>query len=186
MKILKEVIRKWNVEVYGNLTLNIKKAEEELHVLDLAAETRILDELEINRRKVVRDELWKLSRRNEWLWLQKSRLTWALKGYHNTKFFHLMASSRQIRNLLSSVSVNGIVHEDPQRLKSEVFTHFKKLFSNEWKIRPKLGGPFQHINSEQSSTVLEAEFSAIEVWAAIKGCDGNKAPGPDGFNLMFF
>ncbi|XP_028082530.1 uncharacterized protein LOC114283868 [Camellia sinensis] len=47
LKILKEVIRKWNVEVYGNLTLNIKKAEEELHVLDLAVETRILDDFEI-------------------------------------------------------------------------------------------------------------------------------------------
>lgn len=163
LKTLKEVIRKWNVEVYGNLTLNIKKDEKELHVLDLAAETRILDDSEVNRKRDVRDELWKLSKRNEWLWLQKSRLTWALKGDHNTKFFHLMASSRQNRNLLSSVSVDGIVHENPQRLKSEVFTHFNRLFSNEWKIRPKLGGPFQQIDSEQSSRVLEAKFSTIEV-----------------------
>ncbi|XP_028092937.1 probable LRR receptor-like serine/threonine-protein kinase At3g47570 [Camellia sinensis] len=29
-------------------------------------------------------------------------------------------------------------------------------------------------------------YVAPEVWAAIKGCDGNKALGPDGFNLMFF
>lgn len=27
------------------------------------------------------------------------------------------------------------------------------------------------------------EFSKAEVWAAIKSCDGNKAPSPDGFNL---
>lgn len=33
---------------------------------------------------------------------------------------------------------------------------------------------------------MEVEFSEEEIWAAIKECNGNKAPGPDGFNLMCF
>lgn len=32
--------------------------------------------------------------------------------------------------------------------------------------------------------MLESVFIEDEVWAAIKDCDGNKAPGPDGFNLF--
>ena len=29
------------------------------------------------------------------------------------------------------------------------------------------------------------EFTEEEVWDAVNGCDGNKAPGPDGLNLNF-
>lgn len=31
--------------------------------------------------------------------------------------------------------------------------------------------------------LLEKEFSMEEVWDAVKGCDGNRVPGPDGFNM---
>ncbi|CAL5437950.1 unnamed protein product [Camellia sinensis] len=34
--------------------------------------------------------------------------------------------------------------------------------------------------------LLEADFLEVEVEAAVKSCEGNKAPGPDGFNLMMF
>ncbi|MFS8023979.1 putative RNA-directed DNA polymerase [Helianthus anomalus] len=34
--------------------------------------------------------------------------------------------------------------------------------------------------------MLCEEFSEMEVWRALKSCDGNKAPGPDGFSLKFF
>lgn len=34
--------------------------------------------------------------------------------------------------------------------------------------------------------MLEAEFSEEEIKVAVKDCDGNKAPGPDGFNLFCF
>lgn len=33
---------------------------------------------------------------------------------------------------------------------------------------------------------LEAEFIEEETKNVIKCCDGNKAPGPDGFNMSFF
>ncbi|XP_028064582.1 uncharacterized protein LOC114267718 [Camellia sinensis] len=77
-----------------------------------------------------------------------------------------MASRRQRKNLLGSVKVNGVEFEDPIM-----------------KSRPKLPGPFLSIGLTNSKDVLEAEFSEAEIWVAIKDCDGNKAPGPDGFNL---
>lgn len=32
--------------------------------------------------------------------------------------------------------------------------------------------------------LLVENFSEKEIWSAIKSCDGNKVPGPDGFNLL--
>ncbi|XP_028093923.1 uncharacterized protein LOC114294021 [Camellia sinensis] len=49
-------------------------------------------------------------------------------------------------------------------------------------MRPKISGPSDVISSEAAAN-LEAVFSEDEIWAALKDCDGNKTPGPDGFNL---
>ncbi|XP_028123599.1 uncharacterized protein LOC114320724 [Camellia sinensis] len=111
----------WRKEVFGNVIFKLKTADEELHTLDLVAESRDLVYNEILRRRLVREQVWKLSRMEEWIWLQKSRLNWNMKGDRNTRFFHLMV-----------------------------------------------------------------EFSEEEIKAVIRDCNGNKAPSPDGFNMICF
>lgn len=37
-----------------------------------------------------------------------------------------------------------------------------------------------------ASADLEKPFTEEDVWASIQSCDGNRAPGPDGFNLSFY
>ncbi|GJT27084.1 RNA-directed DNA polymerase, eukaryota, reverse transcriptase zinc-binding domain protein [Tanacetum coccineum] len=39
--------------------------------------------------------------------------------------------------------------------------------------------------STEEALKLEKEFSEKEVWEAFYGCEGDKAPGPDGFNFKF-
>ena len=57
----------------------MKAAEEELHAIDLVAESRSLMQNEVKRKREVRKEVWSLNRRKEWLWRQKSRVNWSLK-----------------------------------------------------------------------------------------------------------
>ncbi|XP_028112692.1 uncharacterized protein LOC114310798 [Camellia sinensis] len=104
---LKASLRRWNFEVFGHVETELKKTEEDLHALDLVAEERALSETEANSRRVFRGLVWNLHRRKESLWHQKSRMLWAKCGDKNTRFFHLMASSRQRRNLLDSVVDDG-------------------------------------------------------------------------------
>lgn len=84
---------------------------------------------------------------------------------------------------MDSVQVNGVVVEDPSIVKQVVENYFRRVFAESWKSRPKLAGSFLSITDVDSKEVLEADFSEAEIWAAIQDCDGNKAPGPDGFNL---
>ncbi|CAL5404505.1 unnamed protein product [Camellia sinensis] len=186
LKQLKTELKKWNVEVFGHVTSKLKALEAELHTLDILAEDGLLDDSGRSRRRVVRGEMWHLLRMVEWIWHQKSRLNWTLNGDKNTRFFHVFANTRQSRNMISSIVVNGVSYEDPSRVQLEVYQHFKKLFTEDWVSRPVLGGPFNTIEADYVSHHLVAEFSEAEVLAAIKDCNTNKAPGPDGFNLLCY
>ncbi|CAL5415768.1 unnamed protein product [Camellia sinensis] len=186
LKLLKGELKKWNSEVFGNVATKLKEAEVELHGIDITAEDRTLSESEKNRRREVTGEVWKLSRMLERIWHQKSRVNWILNGDRNTKFFHVMASSRRNRNSINSISIDGVDMKEPETVRLAVLQHFRRQFTESWAIRPTLGGIFKSVAASDAFSDLEAAFSAGEVRAAIMDCDGNKAPGPDGFNLLFF
>ncbi|XP_028072632.1 uncharacterized protein LOC114274845 [Camellia sinensis] len=126
LKLLKLVLKKWNCDVFDNISSKLKVAEEELHILDLIAKDRPLIDSERESRRAMIGEIWNLSRMLEWMWQQKSRVNWTLKGDKNTRFFHVMASCRQNRNAINSISVNGVTHVDPVKIKHEALLHFKK------------------------------------------------------------
>ncbi|KAL7222099.1 hypothetical protein ACSBR1_023919 [Camellia fascicularis] len=112
LKAVKASLKQWNMEVFGDVNHKMKVSEDELYELDLIAKSRDLDDGELVRRRELRKEVLKWSKRKELLWLQKSRLSWTLNGDKNTKFFHSIASGRQNKNSLNSLTVNGNVIED--------------------------------------------------------------------------
>ncbi|XP_028074640.1 uncharacterized protein LOC114277023 [Camellia sinensis] len=184
LKLLKLALKKWNSEVFGNISTNLKAAEVESHDLDISVEERPLLASERDRRRVLQNEIWKLSKMMKWMWQQKSRVNWTLNGDKNTRFFHVMASCKQNRNIINIISVNGVIHKEPDTIKQEALLHFKKQFTEDWANRPSLGGVFKLVQVNHHFQELEIEFSEAEIKAAIKECNGNKAPGPDGFNLL--
>ncbi|XP_028059460.1 uncharacterized protein LOC114263159 [Camellia sinensis] len=155
LKSLKSALKKWNIDMFGNVENKLKATEEEAHVLDLVAEERPLSADELARRRVLHGDAWKMNKMRN-------------------------------RNALCSILVNGINIEDPIGVKSEVLNHFRNLFAKPWKKRPSLNGRFKSIGDANDFGLLEAEFTEVEISNAIKSCGGNKAPGPDGFNLGFF
>ncbi|KAL7255365.1 hypothetical protein ACSBR1_009508 [Camellia fascicularis] len=148
MKELKLALKQWNSEVFGNVNTKLKKVEEELHEIDLVAEVRDLEDDKKVRRKEVQVEVWRLSRMVEWMWLQKSRLNWDLKGDRNTRYFHVMVKSRQGRNQINSITIDDGIVEEPVRVKQEVQAYFQRHYSEDWKSRPELGGVFKALELE--------------------------------------
>ncbi|KAL4387555.1 hypothetical protein GQ457_09G021080 [Hibiscus cannabinus] len=114
-------------------------------------------------------ELLKELRKEERIWLQKSRVKWFVGGDRNTKFFHLFASHRRRANSLACIRINGaMAYNDKTAIEVEnMILSFSKL-------------------SEDFKATLEAPFTEKEVWLVICSSDSNKAPGPNDFNMLFF
>lgn len=50
-------LKKWSNEVFGNVSYLLKKTEVELHEMDLLAQSRVLTEKEVVKRREVRKEV---------------------------------------------------------------------------------------------------------------------------------
>ncbi|XP_028080976.1 uncharacterized protein LOC114282492 [Camellia sinensis] len=183
---LKQALKKWNIEVFGNMDFKLKQAEESLHALDLIAENRDLDEVEGRRRREVRGDMWKFRKMIEKIWLQKSRLNCKVKGDKNIKFFHIIAKKRQNTNAIDSMIVNGTSVKEPVEMKQAMYDHFRTSFNELWRCRPKLLGPFKVIEHSQFYNRIKVDFSETKIWAAITKCNGSKALGPDDFNMTCY
>ncbi|XP_028083204.1 uncharacterized protein LOC114284477 [Camellia sinensis] len=137
LKALKEALKVWNIEVFGNAEYKLKEAKDAMHALDLAAEERPLNDIEISRRREVKGEIWKLRKMKEWIWVQKSRVNWALKRDKNTMYFHIMATKRLSRNLMDSIIIKGTSYNNPQEMKREIARYFGEAFAEAlrgWRI----------------------------------------------------
>ncbi|XP_026398308.1 uncharacterized protein LOC113294103 [Papaver somniferum] len=76
--------------------------------------------------------------------------------------------------------------DDKQILQEHIVEYYNTLFTEEEVIRPDLENiTFDKINS-QESYILEADFIEEEVMNDIQELGNNKAPGPDGFPIIFF
>ncbi|KAK0599556.1 hypothetical protein LWI29_006326 [Acer saccharum] len=162
-----------------------KELEDRLGNIDVeAARTGWTDGLRKDRLDAVSD-LWKGLRREEQQWKQKSRVKWLLEDDRNTRFFHSVASGRRRMNLIENIAFEGVIRSKPDEVSSGVADFFEQQFRNVQWSRPKVRGlPLKKL-SVGDKNFLEESFSVEEVKVALDSCDGNKAPGPDGFNLNF-
>jgi hypothetical protein len=116
---------------------------------------------------------------------QNSRITWMKKGDANTRFFHLMASSRKKKNFIHSLQTDNRVVTSQQAKQEVIFRHFQ-LHSGTYMPRScslnfhELGWEPKHLSH------LELPFTEDEVRKVITKAPQEKAPSPDGFIGMFF
>ncbi|PNX99941.1 cysteine-rich receptor-like protein kinase, partial [Trifolium pratense] len=185
LKRLKEALKLWNKDVFGFKDLSIDNTVKELNeVEDLIAKGDV-DPLTLNSKEMV-TKFWEQIRSKESLLIQKSRTKWIQEGDANSRFFHSSIKGRRRRNQIVKIKKEAVWLEGVEAIKQETKDHFSKHLSEEWSSRPFLQGiNFKSLSNEDNDLLL-APFDESEVKDTIWSCDGNKSPGPDGFNLNFF
>lgn len=185
LKAVKDRLKVWNKEVFGDVNLALQQIEAELHQFEILAEERQLSEVEKASKCKTKTEFWRLSRLTESMWRQNSRSTWLKLGDKNTRFFQVVANNRFRRNMVGSIKANGRVVENPMEIKEAAVEYFCTNFKEDLRSRPSLGGMIFRKLSPIIASDLEKQFDEGEIVSAIKGCSSLKAPGPDGFNFSF-
>lgn len=154
LKRMKDLLKAWANEEFGDLQRKIERIEGDLHNLDTKAEVEVLSEEERGTRRNLKDEMWRLSRLNEWMWMQKSRVNWYLNGDKNSKFFHSMAVSRQRRNCLVMPEIDSVIVEDKDLIREGVLNFYKNLYVEDWECRPMF-------SEEEEGETISSEMASL-------------------------
>jgi hypothetical protein len=84
-----------------------------------------------------------------------------------------------------ALKVGEVWLESPALIREAVVAYFSNHFASPVWERPTLGGVVFSTLTESDNTALTDPFSLLEIENVVRDCDGDKSPGPDGFNFAF-
>ncbi|KAG5585506.1 hypothetical protein H5410_045940 [Solanum commersonii] len=183
LRMLKKKITEWSKLVCGGLDTKKRNLLAELADIDLVQDTRALNEDEMIVRATVLVDLEKLAKNEEARWRQKSRVLWLQQGDNNTNFFQRMATAHKRYNAIDKLVIRGEEIKDPDQIKVSMIEFYKNLYSESEGWRPAFGIANCPRISQEDQEWLQRPFTEVEVLGIIKQCDGDKAPGPNGFTI---
>ena len=184
-KLLRRILKLWAKNI-SNLSRMISNCNQTIAFFDKLEELRDLYPQEFVFRKIVKSHIRKLLAMQNAYWRQRYTQRMMQFGDENTKFFHAMATERYRKNVISQImDDSGRMVTDHNEKSSLFFQEFRKrlgttvgismLFNLESLIQPCL----------DLDDVCQP-FSHEEIDRIILDLPNDKAPGPDGFNSLFF
>ena len=178
----------WNKEVYGNIFQRKRRVLDRLGGVQKAIASRgnpslyqLEETLETEYRQILRQE--------EIHWYQKSRCQWISFGDRNTSYFHTKTIIRRQRNKIKALkNEQNVWVWGEDSLKKMAREYFQKLFSfeqEEIQESRSLEGYFPEIDPNFMANLVNPVLEE-EIKVAIFGMKPYKAPGPDGYQPIFY
>ncbi|KAL8141078.1 hypothetical protein V2J09_007099 [Rumex salicifolius] len=185
---LREDLRKWNREVFGNIHRRKDKILARLQGIENALSSGDVARL-ADLRTTLKKDLDDVLIQEEIMWRQKSRVDWLACGDRNTTFFHTSTIVRRRRKsvvALRDTNANWIV--DKVGLENMVVDYFVDLYQEPVANDPLLRLPRGGFSSISHADLLSlmAPFSDDEIWLTVKQMGALKALGIDGFQPVFY
>ncbi|XP_026398960.1 uncharacterized protein LOC113294798 [Papaver somniferum] len=166
MKLLKIGIRKRYWNVFGDVMLKMKKADEEVMRTSLLSDMNPSDIIFLNNLITARGKYEMVIQQHKAILHQKSREKWLKDGAANTRFFHTSVKIRKARNAIPEVEdENGSILVDQNGITSIMEKHFEEKFNK---------------------VMMEAILTPAEIKEAVFQLNVDSAPGPDGFPGFFY
>ncbi|RVW55159.1 LINE-1 reverse transcriptase-like [Vitis vinifera] len=186
LKGMKHQLKTWNKEVFGRLEKNKADALQQVESWDSVEEERSLTEVELNQKKEAKENYAKWVSMEEVHWRQLSRELWLREGDRNTGFFHRMANAHRRINAMSKIMINGVRLTEDQDMREGIANAYQQLLSESPGWKADIGGLLLNQISPSEADGIEVPFSETEIFTALMGMNGDKAPGPDGFTIAFW
>ena len=108
MKEIKQKLKVWNIEVFGNLEGNKSSALQQVDFWDRVESERSLSLEETKLKKEANESYKKWVLFEESHWRQLSREIWLKEWDTNTRFFHQVANAHRNNNFLDRIKIDGV------------------------------------------------------------------------------
>ena len=86
---------------------------------------------------------------------------------------------------MDKIKINGAWCIEENGIREGIANAFKLLLSSSRDWRPSISGLQLETLDQLDASALESPFTKEEVFNALLSCNGDKAPGPDGFSMAF-
>lgn len=184
-KLLRRILKTW-AKGLSRLSTLISNCNRTIGFFDRLEEIRTLYGPEATLRAKIKDHIRiLLSMQNEY-WKQRYTQRVIQQGDENTKFFHAMATERYRKNIISQIlDDTGRMVTDHSEKSALFYQEFKRRLGTT--VQTSMQFNLQEIIQPYDDLVhLILPFNNKEIDELILDLPNDKAPGPDGFNTMFF
>lgn len=186
LKRLRNSLKKWNWEVFGDQQRKEKALFQEVSNIEGLLQSNPSTQLERDL-KFKKAELEDVLHTNECMARDKARVSWLKDGNRNTAFFHAMIKARRVNNKMTLTQSDGTTTTDPDIIGQAAVEYFTKLFNgrNPPPTTEDLDCIKPYIN-ETDGISLTCLPSEEEVHNIITNMNHDSSPGPDGFSVPFY
>ncbi|XP_077226483.1 uncharacterized protein LOC143888944 [Tasmannia lanceolata] len=183
---VKHAIKEWNKNVFRRVDIKAPLLKQNLDNIQsqLAGDPA---NLALRQEELTaREEYRSIANQEEQLYHQKSRIDWLNLGDSNTAFFHAAMAMRRNQNSIHGIQLpNGEISTDQSVVEETIVNHFKDLLNHNQSLMNDVPEPLFPLPAEEANHLIRP-FTPEEIKDSRFRVDGNRAPGPDGFNGNFF
>jgi hypothetical protein len=188
LKRLKQALKVWNKDTFGNIHDNVSIAIGEVNRIQLLIDSGgISDELMLQdyQAQLV---LAKALVQHDGFWREKARSQHFIHGDRNTSYFHRVAQIKASTKQINVIKEAEILHEDPDAIERHILEYFTSIFTstNNCVANDMVTSCIPSLISQADNDMLCTIPSAIEIKHAVFGMNADGAPGPDGFGGHFY
>ncbi|XP_019435225.1 PREDICTED: uncharacterized protein LOC109341721 [Lupinus angustifolius] len=188
LKGLKNILKVWNKEVFGNIHIRVKEAFKNLEDLQLRITNEGQSDTLMTQEDQAQKNLLGALISEEEFWKEKSRLNWKIRGDRNTAFFHNIAKIRYATKSMCILRQGEETLLHRQEIDNHVLSYFTNLYASENVTQPSnlIDYVIPKLVTQEDNNMLSRIPLDDEIRDAVFAMNGEGAPSPDGFGGCFF
>jgi hypothetical protein len=188
LKLLKEKLKSWNKETFGNVHDYVITPETKLQQIQSIIQLNGHSEALFEEERLAHMEFEEALNRQEAFWKEKANLKWHLEGDRNTKYFYRIAKIKTSSKTITSLQDGDIVHTEPEHISNHVVSYYKNLFCSNIVLQdPSLAAEVMpNLITDDINALKTVLPSLQEIKAAVFALNRDSSPGPAGFGAYFF